>query len=120
MFFSIFCSAQNSGSINGIVLDGEAYNEPLIFANVSIKETATNISSDENGLFHFENLAEGNYTLIVNFIGYESKELKVQIASDKPINISVSLLASTVSLNDFSSLNIVAKQDSKRSKSIND
>ena len=60
-FISAFTFAQNTGSISGSLLDIESNNEPLIMAKVSIKETDAEVMSDENGVFKFENLAEGTY-----------------------------------------------------------
>ena len=103
--FSGFCFAQNNGSILGVVLDGESYDEPLMYANVSIEGTNLATSCDTDGLFHFDNLAEGNYTLVFRFNGYETKEVSVQIASNKPTNISASLMARTLSVSDLTSSN---------------
>ena len=105
ILFSSVCLAQNTGSIHGLVMDGEMNSEPLMHASVSIEGTNLVSLSDENGLFHFENLTDGNYTLIYSFAGYETKEFKVEVTSNKPANVSVSLVARTLSLADLSSLN---------------
>ncbi len=107
ILYSSFCFSQNSPSIIGIVLDQESFNEPLMYANVSIEGTTLESFSDENGLFHFENLSEGSYTLVISFVGYETKELNVQIASNQATNISVTLIARTMSLAELTSLNKV-------------
>ena len=103
--FSGFCFAQNSGSILGIVMDGESFDEPLMYANVSVEGTTLKTTSDTDGLFHFDNLADGSYTLVFRFNGYETKEVSVQIASNKPTNVSASLIARTLSLSDLTSSN---------------
>ena len=105
ILISSVCLAQNSGSIHGLIMDGEMNSEPLMYANVSIDGTNLVSSSDENGLFHFENLTYGNYTLVYSFAGYETKELKIEVVSNKPTNVSVSLVAKTISLADLASLN---------------
>lgn len=110
ILFSGFSFAQNTGSIQGIVLDEEAFNEPLMYANISIEGTALESFSDEYGIFHFENLADGNYTLVFSFNGYETKVLTVQVASNKQTNISASLMARTIILSDLASLNKVEGQ----------
>lgn len=107
LVFSSFCFGQNAGSIIGIVLDGEAFNEPLTYANVSVEGTNLKSYSDADGLFHFDNLADGNYTLLVSFGGYETKELNVQVISSKQTNVSASLIARTLSLSDLASINHV-------------
>lgn len=111
--FSSFCFAQNTGQILGNVLDGESFNEPLIFANIAIKGSSMQASTDENGLFYFENLADGNYTLVISFTGYESKKMNINVNSSKQTGISISLQASSISLNDLASLNSPTKLENK-------
>lgn len=104
ILFSGFCFAQNTGSIAGMVLDGEMDNTPLILANVSVEGTSITSTSDENGYFYFENIEKGTHTLLFNFVGYESKKVEIQVASNKQTTVDASLIASRVSLNDLASL----------------
>jgi len=104
ILFSSFCLGQSTGSISGLVLDGEMDNSPLILANISVEGTSITSTSDESGYFYFENIEKGTYTLQFNFVGYESKELEVQVVSNKQTNVDASLVASSVSLNDLASL----------------
>ena len=113
--FSSFCFAQNTGSILGIVLDGESFNEPLMYANVSIEGTTMKSTSDTDGLFHFDNLTNGDYTLIFSFNGYETKTLDVRVTSNNQANISASLVARTLSLGDLASVNKAAEDKDKAS-----
>ena len=113
LLLSGFCFSQNTGSIMGIVLDEEFNNEPLIHANVFIKETTQELYSDTNGIFYLNNLKEGNYTLVFSFTGYQTKEYNVQIVSGKQIDVSTSLAASTISLEEIALLSAIAKQDGK-------
>ena len=103
----------------GIVLDEEFNNNPLIHAYVSIKGTTQESSSDTNGIFYFNNLEEGKYTLVFSFTGYETKEYNVQIVSDKQIDVSTSLVASTISLDDLALSSATAKQEGKSSIVLN-
>lgn len=100
-FISTLGFAQETGTINGHLLDLEENNEPLLYGSILIKETGTKVLSDENGLFMFENLAEGTYTLIGSFTGYETKETKIHVASNKTANLTLNLAASTISLDDL-------------------
>ncbi|WP_194767000.1 carboxypeptidase-like regulatory domain-containing protein [Tamlana sp. I1] len=101
---SAFGFAQNSGVINGHILDLEEANAPLLYAKVSIKETGAEALSNETGLFTFENLKEGTYTLVYSFVGYETKETKVNVAASNNEDLKLYLGASTVSLNDLAAL----------------
>ncbi|WP_338357746.1 carboxypeptidase-like regulatory domain-containing protein [Yeosuana marina] len=105
--------AQNTGLIVGKVLDKELNNEPLVFANIAIKGTSTEISSDTTGLFVIENLEEGDYTLVCSFVGYETKEINVHVNATQPVELNIPLAASTVSLNDLAALGNIATNDDR-------
>lgn len=117
--FSSIGFAQNAGMIVGKVLDKELINEPLIFANVSIKGTEIQSDSDVTGLFLLENVAEGDYTLVCDFVGYESEEIKIHVNSLEPTEVNFALRPTTISLNDISSLSNVSQIDTKTSTSLN-
>ena len=53
--------AQPAGSIVGTVLDKDLNNEPLPFANILIPEVNVGTTSDFDGLFALDGLAEGDY-----------------------------------------------------------
>lgn len=100
-FVTTFSFAQHNGSIKGSVLDIESNNAPLLYAKVLIKETGAEVLSDEKGLFKFENLKDGNYTLVSSFTGYETKALKVKTQSGKTTKVKMFLGASSVSLDEL-------------------
>ena len=100
-FVTTFSFAQQNGSIYGNVLDMELNNQPLLYAKVLIKETGAEVLSDEKGLFKFENLKDGNYTLVSSFVGYETKEKKIKVESGKLTEVKIALGASSVSLDEL-------------------
>ena len=69
---SFICYSQTTG-IKGIVFDGE-FNEPMPFANIFIKGTEIGSVTDFDGNYTLE-VVEGTYTLVVSFVGYETKEI---------------------------------------------
>ena len=76
------------GQINltGIVKgDGE----PLAGASVLIVKTFYGVSTSRDGSFEFKNLKEGNYTLRISFIGYETKELELSLKSSQKIEVNL-------------------------------
>ncbi|WP_298532565.1 carboxypeptidase-like regulatory domain-containing protein [uncultured Algibacter sp.] len=93
--------AQESGTINGQLLDIESNNAPLLYGRILIKETGSKVLSDENGLFKFGNLEEGTYTLVGSFTGYETQEIKIEVTSNTSTTITFNLAASTISLDDL-------------------
>ena len=100
-FISALSFAQNTGSISGNLLDFESNNDPLMFAKVLIKETGAEVLSDEKGLFKFENLKNGDYTLVSSFVGYDTKESKINVESNKITTLKITLEPSTLSLEDL-------------------
>ena len=96
----LFSGAQNTGSVAGKLTDKEFNNEPLAFANVLIKGTTTGTTSDFDGLYAFENLDPGDYTLIYSFVGYETQEINVTIVVGKVIEVNVVMGASAASLDE--------------------
>ena len=97
---ALFSSAQNTGSIVGKLTDKEFNNEPLAFANVLIKGTAKGTTSDFDGLYGFENLDPGNYTLQFSFVGYETREINVDVTAGKVTEVNVIMSASAASLDE--------------------
>ncbi|MEZ4854593.1 carboxypeptidase-like regulatory domain-containing protein, partial [Flavobacterium sp.] len=91
--------AQN-GTVSGTVLDKELNNEPLPFANVSIKEVAKGDSTDANGKYTIT-LEPGSYTLLIAFLGYETKEIPFTIKAGENKIINETLAASGVQLEDL-------------------
>ncbi len=68
-----FNQAQEKGIIEGIVLDTQQNNEPLAFANVSLKKAAINTSTNIDGAYVLE-VKPGIYKLVFSFPGYEKVE----------------------------------------------
>ena len=71
-----------TGTVRGFVYE-ESSSEPIIYANVSILKTNFGASTDDNGYFIFPNVPSGNYTLQVNFMGYETKSISIEIRDGK-------------------------------------
>ncbi len=69
-------------TIRGFVYE-ESSSEPIIFANVSLKDKGIGSVTDDNGYFIFPNVPYGEYTIEVDFIGYEKQSLSIIITADK-------------------------------------
>jgi outer membrane receptor for ferrienterochelin and colicin len=84
--------AGTTGKIAGRVTDADT-NEPLIGANVIVKDSYFGASTDLDGYYAILNLPPGTYTLQVEYIGYNTTEItnvKVSIDLTTPIDISLS------------------------------
>ncbi|MEA3287112.1 MAG: TonB-dependent receptor [Candidatus Marinimicrobia bacterium] len=57
------------GRLNGFLRDAET-GEPLLYANVSLKNTGIGAASDNSGYYIITNIPPGNYTLQIMMMGY--------------------------------------------------
>jgi len=81
--------AQNS-TINGIITDTEQ--TPLFGVNVLIKDSVKGTQTDEDGNFEISNLANGDYTLSVSYIGFKTKEISISISANQNLNLEEIIL----------------------------
>ena len=66
LFISLITFSQNK--IKGKVT---ANNEVLAYANIYIKELSKGVETNENGMYTFENITIGSYTITASFIGFK-------------------------------------------------
>ena len=90
---SLFSESNKNGKIAGVVLGNEVENEPLIFANVTVKNTTIFTTTEPDGSFSMS-LKPGTYTLVFSFIGYKTIEVEnVIVASNETIEYKQTLSA---------------------------
>ena len=77
-------------SIQGFVKDSRT-KKPLLGANVMLKETMMGISTDENGYYFILNVPNGEYTLMVSYIGYDTFEAKVNLKDEVTFKFDIKL-----------------------------
>jgi hypothetical protein len=88
LFFSFAALGQTK--VGGKVVD--EFDQPVSFANVIFKNSRVGVITDENGNFYFE--SQENYsTLVVSFVGFETKELKLNPGLNK--NLLIQLIQGT-------------------------
>lgn len=88
-----FVTAQDSGAIVGTITDNEMQEEPLLFANVTLENTLWSAQTNFHGNFEFTEVPEGNYTLIVTYLGYETMETPVAVKAGEVTSILKGLTA---------------------------
>jgi hypothetical protein len=109
LFISGIVSAQYTGSVSGKLTDKEFNNEPLAFANVSIKGTTKGTTSDFDGIYSLELLDPGTYTVVFSFVGYKTIEIETLIEAGVTNEINVVLEANSASLEE-----VIIKTTKKR------
>lgn len=96
--------SQETTSIQGVIIDGELYNEPLLMANVTIKNTEWNTHTNFNGNFEIADVTPGNYTLQVRFLGYEDFETPITVTEGETTYVNCGLKAKTLAPIAFAEL----------------
>ena len=79
--------AQVNYTISGYVKEAET-GEYLIGATVYLQETMQGTSTNQYG-FYSLTVKEGNYSIDFSFLGLESQEQKINLTSNKRINVSL-------------------------------
>jgi TonB-dependent receptor len=98
-----------TGTLTGVILDKEYNNEPLPFANITIKGTTIGSSTDDTGKYSIT-IEPGNYTLVIAYLGYETKEIPFTITASEKKVINYTLEASGVQLKDIEVAHTVTKE----------
>ncbi len=99
---TIFCHAQNATfSIRGVVVDSITH-KGVELATVALQTTTgdkivTGAVADADGKFMLENITAGKYQLSVSFIGYNSKNLTLEVTANRQLE-TISLSASSKTL----------------------
>ncbi|WP_300570502.1 TonB-dependent receptor [Flavobacterium sp.] len=98
LFFTLISFGQN-GTVSGVVSDKDMKNEPLPFANVTIKGTTFGATTDMEGKYTIE-VPEGSYSIVFSFLGYESKEVVFTVKANEKITISETIGSGSVKMED--------------------
>ena len=76
-------------ALSGVVVDNN--NTPIPDVNIQINELkGEGTTTDFNGRFSIQ-LAEGRYTLKISYLGYQPKNISVQVANSKPLKLRIQL-----------------------------
>jgi len=90
--------SQQKGTLRGVVSDSTS-GEALAFGNVLIEELNTGASTDSRGYFIIPSLvANQTFTVVVSYIGYNTKKIRVKILPNQVNDIKVLLQPSSVQL----------------------
>ncbi len=65
--------------------------EPLVGANVVLLNTAYGAATDAEGKFIIKNVPPGKYTLRISYLGFEKKDIQINVISGKVLNVDVRL-----------------------------
>lgn len=99
LFITTISFAQSKGTISGVITDKDSNNETLPFANVLIKGTKFNATTDIDGKYSIS-ITPGSYIIQFSFVGYEPKEVPVKITEGATLTINQALSSGAFTLKD--------------------
>ena len=110
LFIFIKINAQ-SGIISGFISDSSSA-EALIGANVILQETGQGMATDINGYYIIQDIAPGDYVLMVSYVGFKLKKEKLKISDGQSIKLDISLSEDVVELTQ---IEVTAEQIQRKS-----
>ena len=108
--FTSFLFSQEQGAVAGTILDKEMNNEPLLFANIQVKNLSKKAQTNFHGHFEIAGIDPGNYTLLVSYLGYETLEIPITIEENKTTQVLNELEVKKISLRDIASMQSISEE----------
>ena len=93
---TIGLNAQNA-TIRGHIYE-QTSGEPIAFGSISLQPAGSGTISDNEGFFTLSGIPPGNYTLTVQYIGYDSLAVKVSVSENQILYRKLYLKISPVEL----------------------
>jgi hypothetical protein len=113
LLFPALIAAQGRSSVIGYVSDQDN-GETLLFANVIVKGTTTGTSTNTSGFYRLVGLEPGSYVLEFRFVGYETKDIPIQLSDGQTLRLDVALKPE-----DFRLEEVVVESEREREESRN-
>ncbi len=103
-----------SGTIKGVITDSKT-NESLIGTTVLIQGTTQGTITDFDGNYLIPKVNPGTYNLVVSYISYETKIIRIEVKSGEETNLNVTLDPATLNIGE---VQVVAKKRSDTEMSL--
>jgi TonB-linked SusC/RagA family outer membrane protein len=97
VFLAVSAFAQ-VGGVKGTITDDQT-GSTLPGANVFLERTSYGAATDADGIYTISNVLQGQYTLVVSFVGYVQHRQAIIITAGDIITVDIKLKPSTVQLN---------------------
>src|SRR6202034_1781893 len=99
MFCASFCSAQFSGSVQGVVQDPSGAGVAKATVRIVNKDTQVTetAKSDDSGNFRFISLPPGSYRIVVEATGFAKSEAAVTLLTEQNLNVPIALKVGSTS-----------------------
>jgi hypothetical protein len=93
--------AQPHGSISGFIYDNES-GESLVGANVFLQDTYMGSASNSSGFYSIPRIPVGSYTLVCQFIGYETFSKKITVKPNSSMELNIRLKPRAIATEEIS------------------
>jgi len=100
------------GTIRGFVYEKES-GEPVLFTSVYLLKTNFGAATDINGYFIISKVPDGNYTLVITYLGFDTLTEDITIKGSNVISKKYYLTKATYALEG---VNITAEYTEQRSE----
>jgi outer membrane receptor protein involved in Fe transport len=96
---SYLAVAQSNVKISGTVNDSTT-NKGVEFATIALTETATGkvidgAIADEKGNFSINKVGQGSYSIVISFIGFDTKTVKIVVDDKKDVDLGIITVSQT-------------------------
>ena len=85
----------SSGTITGTIkADEDGQETPVFSANIVLKgntDAFIGTTTDFDGLYKLENVAAGNYELIISYVGFDADTMAIAVKEGETVNINRTL-----------------------------
>lgn len=105
------------GTINGKVID-QSLKQPIPYATVAIKSEQKVIQggiTNEDGSFTLQNIAEGSYSIEVQFIGYQTYQKAIEITAKNP-TLDLGTISLVENVTQLEGVDVVAERSTIEQK----
>lgn len=93
--FLPFAAMAQTGSVKGSISTADG--SPAEFINVVLKGTSKGATTNPKGEFEIKNVNPGHYTLVASFVGLQSTEQEIDVASGEATHVPQILLKENTS-----------------------
>ncbi len=86
----LLLNAQPTATVNGFVFD-QSSKETIIGANVYLQKAGLGASSNQSGYYSIPGVPAGRYTLICEYIGYQTHKTQITLKPGKALRVNIFL-----------------------------
>jgi outer membrane receptor protein involved in Fe transport len=107
-------SQRGDGKISGVLIDSVS-KQPIEFAAISLIEIKSNrpvdgTTTDDKGKFQLKNIADGDYKILISFIGYKGKQIQ-KIKIDGRTNLDLDNVVLVPDVIQLNAVNVVGQAE---------